>query len=132
MPKCEKIQIKKRQACIGDLIHEITLYDRVITTDNNGDVDYALTFENSVFSWAAVSTLSKGQDIFNGANLLGVATHIFYIQHIDGLTAEKWIQFDNRNFDILSIENLDERKDYMALYCNERGSKDNATNFKGI
>jgi head-tail adaptor len=132
MPKCIKIKTKKRQVCTGDLQHEIKLYDRLLNTDNDGNVDYTLTFNNEVFSWAAIETLSKGQDIFNGANLIGVATHIFYIQHIEGLTAEKWVQFDNRNFDVLSVENLDELKEFMALYCNERGTKNDKTNFKGI
>lgn len=132
MPECKKIRTKKRQVCTGDLMHETKLYDRTISRDNDGNVDYILTFENEVFAWSAIDTLSKGQDVFDGANLLGVATHIFYIRHIEGLTAEKWIQFDNRNFDILTVENLDERKDFMALYCNERGSKDNLTNFKGV
>jgi len=132
MPECKKIRTKKRQLCSGDLMHEIKLYDRTISRDNDGNVDYDLTFDNELFAWCAIDTLSKGQDVFNGANLLGVATHIFYIRHIEGLTAEKWIQFDSRNFDILSVENLDERKEFQALYCNERGSKDNLTNFKGV
>lgn len=131
MPECKKIRTKKRQVCTGDLMHEIKLYDRSLNTNNTNDVDYDLTFNNELFAWAAVDTLSKGQDIFNGANLIGVATHIFYIRHIEGLTSEKWIQFDNRNFDILSVENLDERKEFMALYCNERGSKNDLTNYKG-
>jgi len=132
MPECKKIRTKKRQLCSGDLMHEIKLYDRTISRDNDGSVDYDLTFDNELFAWAAITTLPKGQDIFNGANLLGVATHRVDIRHIEGLTAEKWIQFDNRNFDILSVENLDERKEFQSLYCNERGSKDNLTNFKGV
>jgi len=131
MPQCIKIKTKKRQLCTGDFEHEITLYDRTISTDNDGDVDYELTFENGIFAWAAIDTLAKGLDVFDGANLVGVATHIFYIQHIDGLTSEKWIQFDSRNFDILSVENLDERKEFQALYCNERGNNSYKTNFKG-
>lgn len=132
MPECIKIKTKKRQVCTGDLMHEIKLYDRDLSRKNDGSVDYDLTFINEVFAWSAIDTLAKGLDIFNGANLIGVATHIFYIRHIEGLTAEKWVQFDNRNFDILSVESLDERKDFMALYCNERGSKNDLTNYKGI
>ena len=68
MPECKKIRTKKRQLCTGDLQHEIKLNDRTISRDNDGNVDYVLTFENELFAWAAIDTLAKGLDIFNGAN----------------------------------------------------------------
>ena len=47
MPECKKIRTKKRQLCTGDLMHEIKLYDRTISRDNDGNVDYNLTFYNT-------------------------------------------------------------------------------------
>ncbi len=132
MAQCQRISIKKREPCIGDLRNRIILYDRDLGANNTNDPDYDLTFTNAISVWAGVVTLADGQDVFSGVNIVAIAKHKFIIRYRSGITSEKWIQFNSKNYDILSIEDPEERHEFLILYCNERGDSSKATNRKGI
>jgi head-tail adaptor len=45
------------------------------------------------------------------------------------VTSETWIELDSRKFDIVTVTNLDERKEFQLLLCRERGSNTQPVNF---
>jgi head-tail adaptor len=55
-------------------------------------------------------------------------THVFGIRWFDGLTADYWVEYKSENYDILDVENIDERGEFALLYCNVRGDKDEPVN----
>lgn len=125
MTQCVQVKLKHRKICIGDLNKKIQLYTRSITaprdiTADDDQVDYGETFSNAVTVWAGIETKS-GREIFDGSNLIGVATHFFYIRFRQGLTSESWIKFNGEYYDILRIENWEERNEFMLLYSSVRG-----------
>ena len=125
MPRCIKLKRKKRQVCIGDLDTLIDLQDRVITPPESG-VDASETFTDACPDiWAKMET-GRGQTIFDGTDTAQDVTHIFTIRFIEGVvTAETWIRFKGQRFDIIDVEDLEERNEWLMLRCSNRGTEDN-------
>lgn len=124
---CRKVNLDKRKVCIGDLRYQIVIHNRAIAGVQNG-VDFTESLTNAQTVWAGVKTV-RGHDVFDGTNLVGVATHLFYIRYID-ITAESWVEFNGRYYRILGIQNLEEDDEFIELQCNLRGDKNKATNLK--
>ena len=122
MPKCQKIQRKKRQICIGDMNEQILLQDRGIGEPLFGSVDFTEDFTNNDKVWASVETVS-GKTFFDGVGEEILITHEFLIRYDASVSAETWISWNSRRFDILTTEDYDERNEFMKLICSERGSK---------
>lgn len=122
MPRCIKIQRKKRQICLGDMDKQILLQDRGIGEPFFGSVDFTEDFTTNDKVWAAINTVS-GKTFFDGGGTDINITHEFYTRYDASVTAETWIEFESRRFDILDAEDLEERHEYMKLICAERGNK---------
>lgn len=118
---CKSIRRKNRKVCIGDLNKLITLQSRAITPPDFGDPDFDETFTDGDDVWAAVNTVD-GKTFFDGVNTDVNITHEFYIRYDATVTAETWVEMDDRRFDILRTNDLDERQDFMQLICVERGA----------
>jgi SPP1 family predicted phage head-tail adaptor len=88
------------------------------------DVDFAENFgdikDDGV--WAGVKTLN-GKRIFDGVGVdLVTLTHEFLIHYDADVTSETWIQdVDGKLYDIIKVEDFDERKTYMRISAVERG-----------
>jgi len=128
MPKCQRVQRKNRAVCIGDMRDKIILQSRSITAPSANGSDMTESFVTTKTVWSLVET-RQGIEIFDGTNLIGVATHYFYIRYVSGLTAETWIQFKSKYYDILDVQNLEERNEFMLLRCSERGTTSKASNY---
>jgi len=96
---------------------DITLLDRDVKVSG---VDLDENFTGGTVVKAIVRT-KRGKAIFDGSNVEKEVTHEIKIEYIADLTAEKWINFKNRNIDILDIVNCEEKDEILILRCNERG-----------
>lgn len=121
MPKCVKIRGQRREVCIGDLDKLVTLQDRTLTAPTSG-VDASEGFGNDNAVWSMIIT-KTGDTFFDGVSTEIDITHWIYIRFISTVTAETWIDFESKRYDILDVENLDQRSDFMKLRCNNRGDK---------
>lgn len=121
MPNCVKIKPKPYKVCTGDLNKRVTLYVRNITDPQGGSVDYGETFLTPVVVWAMVDTLTKGLQIFDGTNVIGEATHLFYIRYLPSITFELYLDYNSRRFRIIDVQNIGERDETIVLRCTERG-----------
>lgn len=121
MPKCVKIQRRHRKPCIGDLSDEIILQNRAIAPPVFGDPDFDETFTNTATVWASIKTVA-GKTFFDGVNTETLITHEILIRYDSTVTAETWIEFESRRFDILDVDDFEERHEWMYLTCTERGS----------
>ena len=120
MARCQKIQIRKRQVCIGNMRDRIVLNTRSIKAPSFDTVDFDETFVATKTVFAGVET-QTGKTFFDGVETETPISHIIYIRFDSSVTAETWITFKSRRFDILKVENLDERDEYMKLTCSDRG-----------
>lgn len=120
MASCSPVKFKHRGICTGDLDRIIKLRKRSLNAPPTG-VDFTHTFYDSIDTWAAVVSV-KGKDVFGGTNMDIAISHIFYVRYREGITAEWWVNFHSGNFDIVDVENFDERSEFIVLRCSERGS----------
>ena len=127
MSVCKRIKRKHRKVCIGDLNDVICLRDRTITPPESG-VDATEEFEDSNPEvWAMVET-GKGETVFDGTNTEIDWTHKFTISFIDCITSETWVLYKEKHYDILGVENLEERDEWLILRCVVKGTIDNQAN----
>ena len=125
MPSCQKIKRKKRSVCIGDLRDRITLEDRDLTAPLVG-VDANETFTNPRSRWAMVET-TRGSEIFDEVNQATDVTHRVLIRFEAGITKEIWIKLANgKRLNVLDVENLDERDEFLRLQCSDKGASGKA------
>ncbi len=127
MPQCVKIRRKKRQPCIGDMDDLITLQGRTLTPPASG-VDATEEFaDTNPDVWALIETVS-GETMFDDTGTERDITHLFIISFITGISSETWILFNNDRLDILSVEDLDERHEFLMLRASNRGVDTNEAN----
>ena len=120
MPKCIKIRAKSRKLCSGDLNQSIIVQTRSIAAPDQDEVNFDEDFVNTSTVFAMVET-TKGDEIFDGTNIIGVATHNFYIRFFANVTFENWVEFKGQKYKILDSENLDEKDEFYKLRCTKRG-----------
>lgn len=75
---------------------------------------------------AAPQTIN-GIDIFDSVEASGndgipsVATILFFVRYRTDVTAENFLQHDGVNYQILRVEPLDLRKEYLKIFAAARG-----------
>lgn len=69
-----------------------------------------------------VETLGTNAHGFNDVNISQVPTHRFTARYRADLDAEKFLEFRGRYFEIIDIENLEERNLELAMKCRVTGS----------
>lgn len=121
MTDCRAIRNLKRTICIGGMDRLVTLKRRAIGTPTGDSPDYSEGFSPLADVWANIVSLSRGPAFFDGTNVLRQATHVFGIRYRDDLDIEIWVEYESSNYDVLNIEDLEERRDFMFLYAMKRG-----------
>lgn len=119
MPACAKIAFKRRSMCAGDLDRKIKIKSRAIKAPMVG-VDYSENFEDVKTVWSSFKSV-KGINTFYLTNLDVEVDHVFGFRWFEGLTAENWIEYGGKSYDIVVMDNLDERNEWYFAYCNLRG-----------
>jgi len=130
MTVCQKIRVPHRTLCSGDLDVEIRLKDRKITAPtfdpDTGELGTNFTeafgVDVDLTVWSAVKTVN-GKTVFDGVGTDPVTlTHEVFIHYDPVVTDEIWVLMDDgRLLDILKVEDLDEKKEWMRLSCVDRG-----------
>lgn len=128
MANCAPIKTKASRICIGDLKDRIQIYSRSITSPLNSGVDFGESFAEPKVMYAMTET-TNGETIFDATNTETVVTHNFYIRYLPNLTAEGWILFKQKYYDILNVENLNEEDRFMLIKANLRGTELKPVNF---
>lgn len=128
MVDCKKIRGRKRDVCLGAMRDQVELDTREIKPPSLGGVDFTELFTPIETVSAYIETV-RGKTIFDESNTERDVTHKIYIRFVPFITAQTWLKFDSKFYDILDVENLEERNDFLLLRCAVRGSDTVATNF---
>ena len=135
MALCKNISPKKRKLCAGDLNKPIKIQVRMITAKKIGQTDFTETFTDVVSVFAAIDT-SKGFSSFNDIGVTSTGgvvnfTHRIYIRFSTNftVTSENWVLFNDEKYTINSVENLEERNEWLILYCIKKGDSTKKGNF---
>lgn len=121
MSECKVIRRKRRRICIGDMDTKVSLQTRSLQPPEAGSFDFDETFTTVDDVWALVETV-RGETVFDGSNTEQDITHHFYVRYIPNITFENWVQVDGIRYDIIDVENLDNRNEFYLIRCNLRGS----------
>lgn len=123
MADCKRIKRKNRKVCIGDLSEEIVIKGRSLRASLPGQTKFSESFDAGTTVWAAIET-TRGDQFFDGTSLRTATTHIFYIRYLETVTQENFIFYKDDIYDILDVEDLDERQSFMKLSARKRGTQD--------
>lgn len=124
MSQCKDITPKKRRLCTGDLRDRIEIQSRALKPTTFSSSDYQEEFITISTVWASIQT-TRGFQSFNDVGTVeNNVTHKIYIRFSTELTitTENWLIFKNERYDIIDIENLEERNEFLLLYCEKKGS----------
>ena len=100
----------------------ITLQDRAITPPDEGSTSFDETFTENTPDVPALIITKRGKVLFDGVNTDAAITHKFCIEFIEGVTAETWVLFKGRRFDIVDTENVGEQDYCLVLRCTDKGT----------
>ena len=100
---------------------DVTLQNRDIVAPDFGSPDFDEAFSNDIVVKATINT-QRGKTLFDGVATDNPVTHKICIEYLSGVTAETWILFKGRRFDIIDVENCGEKDQILILRCNERGT----------
>lgn len=123
---CKNISPPKRKLCAGALRTNVGLYSRDLTHPAFGSQDNRQTYTLIDTLPAAPQTIN-GIDIFDSIEKSGsdgipsVATILFFVRYRTDVTAENFLQHDGVNYQILRVEPLDLRKEYLKIFAAARG-----------
>lgn len=128
---CVKKRFKQTQICTGDLRNLITIQERSLSAagfDDNEPTEVFTPIGTAYAGIVTTSSFSQSAALFAGVAIDQVGTHTFtvpfstlYSQVEQG---NNFILFDDRRFKIVRREIKDENKQFINLFCNERGSVD--------
>ena len=120
MAICTRIKGERREICIGDMDRVVTLQTRALGLDDN-NIDATEVFVSDPGEVFALVKTVRGETYFDGVNQERDITHHFYTYYIPGFTAESWALLDGERYDVLEVEDLDERHVFMLLRATNRG-----------
>lgn len=119
MGHIDRIRRKKRRVRIGSLNKKIFLAPQTIVQSTPG-TNFDSDISTGDYVWAMVNTI-RGEIEFDGTSIVDNATHAFTIRFRPMITQEYMVAFEGKNYNIIDIEDYDERHQFMVLKCTERG-----------
>lgn len=120
MPKCVNIKKKHRKVCVGDLEDYGTVNTRAIQAPSSGGIDFTETFTLKQNSFMMIES-KRGEKIFDDVDVEQEVTHWVYVPFIATLTFQDWIDVETQRFDIIDVEDLDNRHEFQLCRCSNRG-----------
>ena len=106
----------------GQLRHSITIQQKVLTVDANGDRTEAWT--TYLTSWASIET-GNGREFFAAKQVMADLTHTVRIRYYSGIRPDMRIAYldlktnTTRYFNIRAILNPDERNEMLTMQATE-------------
>jgi head-tail adaptor len=69
-----------------------------------------------------------GKTVFDTTGVERVVSHKITTRYLDGITAESWVLFNGNRYDVVAVENLDERDEFSVMRCVFRGTSTSSVN----
>lgn len=109
-----------RKTPIGDLRDLVQIH--TVTTRPRRGAGAEKVFTPLAKRPMKVETLGQTRHGFNDVNIDEVPTHKITARYRADLTAEKFLEFRGSYFEILDIEDLEERRQELVMKCRVTGS----------
>lgn len=111
-----------RQAPIGDRRERIKIHVRALAAPVFDSVDFREAYDAGIDTWAKVETVdASGRNDFDQVSLAAGATHRFNIRYRPNVTSENIVGYKNEYYQILTIDNPENRNLSLILHCIVKG-----------
>lgn len=104
---------------------EISILERDLIEGGYGDIQPTETFTEIDTPLAIVKTIGSGDKLFDSISVADGATHVFCVLHsltlADVEHANYFVDLNGERYRILSVTNIDERSQVLAIQCVKRG-----------
>ncbi len=97
---------------IGDLRHRITLQKFTTVVNENGFEEE--TWQDYKIVWASVSNL-PGREYYQAAAIQAEKTVKFLIRYVEGIDTDMRIFFNDKQYNITSIDNMKYANKYIEI-----------------
>jgi len=97
---------------LGELRHRISIVSTIPIINENGFETQAVQVFKTV--WAAISNL-HGKEYFAAKAVQAENTVKFTIRYLSGISTSMQIQFQDRVFNIVNIDDIKYRKKYLEI-----------------
>jgi SPP1 family predicted phage head-tail adaptor len=123
MPNCARIKPKPYKVCTGDMRAYITIKRKTKASQNTGAANPNLNLTTIFSTWAAEEN-GRGEEIFDGVNMVGKVSHKFIYRFDPDHPINKTdlVEYDGNRFEIIDVvPNYQGRRYFTALKCTIRG-----------
>lgn len=102
----------------GALRHRVEIVDPTLAQDTFGGTRLS-QFTPFAVVWASVESLT-GRELEAAQQVVAQVTHRITMRWMRGIRAAQNVTFDGRFFQIMDVQNPDERRHVLILLCMER------------
>jgi head-tail adaptor len=120
MATCDYRTNQIRKLCVGDLDRIITIVERSIRGSMNKNARHDIQYIDDVY---CMIRSTRGVTVLDGQNTQRNVTHSIGIRFVPGLSTKHSFIFDNYVYEIVNIENLDERSEFLVCDCIKTGTE---------
>jgi len=120
MPARQVAKRPRRKIAVGDLRDRVIVQQTSLQPVRGGGT--VKVFTPIATLSMKVKTLGQTKHGFNDVNIEVQPTHEFTTRWRTDLNAELFLEFNGSRFEILALENLEGRREYLVLKCRETGS----------
>lgn len=123
MPNCTKIKNNPYKICTGDLRYPLIIKSRTKNATNSSNAEPTLTLTTVTTIYAMQKSI-KGNEIFNGTDIVGQITDAFYFRYNPSLDIDL-TNIADYSGELYTIEevnlNLEGRRQFGMIKCSKRG-----------
>ena len=110
-----------RKVPVGDMRTPVIIHQAEILAPTVG-VDLGRTITNIIEPWWCKVTTVSGVYIFDSSNIEQVITHDFQGRYQSGIDRDMVIEWSGEYYKIISVENFENRNEFLRLRCTIRGA----------
>jgi hypothetical protein len=123
----KKIRVPHRKGTIGDKRHAMVLiYPSIRASQEFDNYDYGIDKDQKIVIYGSIESKANVV-IFDGADVGQVATHIIMIRYRKEVTSEFKLRVGSQMYDILDVEDFENRHEELKLKCRLLGREANIT-----
>jgi SPP1 family predicted phage head-tail adaptor len=111
----------KECLCANDLQHRISIESPTESADSGGYGDVTPTWKQEAKAWAMIETLGS-REVYRAQQTYAATTHVItirYSRQAADFTTKMRVKFGARYLYITGLVNIDERNDWIRLFCTE-------------
>lgn len=113
-----------RKSAIGDRRERIKIHVRAIAPPAFNDASFVETYDVGIETWAKVESVALvggGRREFDSVQIGESATHLFDIRYRPDITAENIIGYQDEYYQILKVDDPEERHISLVLHARLKG-----------